>query len=117
MRWGFGAIMAVVVFITALSFWRVEVGNRVINEIVSHEQVAVELLYRMQLASRDRMFALVAAVHTDDPFVQDSEIQRFYALGAAFGKAHTKLEQLTLTQTERTLLAQQRAQIVLILPL
>lgn len=117
MRWGFGAIMAVVVFITALSFWRVEVGNRVIDQIVSHEQVAVELLYRMQLASRDRMFALVAAVHTDDPFEQDSAIQRFYAQGAAFRAARAKLEQLSLTQTERTLLAQQRAQIALILPL
>lgn len=117
MRWGFGAIMAVVVFITALSFWRVEVGNRVINEIVSHEQVAVELLYRMQLASRDRMFALVAVAHTDDPFVQDREIQLFYAQGATFSAARAKLEQLTLTQAERTLLAQQRAQIELILPL
>ncbi|MBT9589346.1 MAG: diguanylate cyclase [Thiobacillus sp.] len=117
MRWGFGAIMAVVVFITALSFWRVEVGNRVIDQIVSHEQVAVELLYRMQLASRDRMFALVAAAHTDDPFEQDSAIQRFYAQGAAFSVARAKLEQLSLTQTERTLLAQQREQIALILPL
>ena len=117
MRWGFGAIMTVVVFITALSFWRVEVGNRVIDEIVFHEQVTVEFLYRMQLASRDRMFALVTAVHTNDPFVQDSEIQRFYAQGVAFSATRAKLEQLTLTQTERTLLAQQRAQIVLVLPL
>ncbi len=117
MRWGFGAIMAVIVLITALSFWRVEMGNRVIDKIISNEQVAVELLHQMQLASRDRMFALVAAAHTDDPFVQDSEIQRFYTLAAAFSVARAKLEPLTLTQNERTLLAQQRAQIAVVLPL
>lgn len=117
MRWGFGAVMAVVVFITALSFWRVEVGNRTINEIVSHEQVAIELLYRMQLAARDRTFALFGAVHTDDPFVQDAEIQRFHAQGAAFGVARKQLEQLPLTEVERALLARQGAQTALIMPL
>ena len=117
MRWGFGAIMAVVVFITALSFWRVEVGNRVINEIVSHEQVAVELLYRMQLAARDRTLALFAAVHAEDTFEQDREIQRFYELGATFGAARTRLMQLKLDETARTLLAQQREQTAAIRPL
>lgn len=109
--------MAVVVFITALSFWRVELGNRTINEIVSHEQVAVELLYRMQLAARDRTFALFGAVHTSDPFVQDAEIQRFYAQGAAFGVARRKLQQLRLSEGERTLLARQAAQTALLMPL
>ncbi len=27
MRWGFVAIMAVIVFVAAVSFWRVELGN------------------------------------------------------------------------------------------
>ena len=75
MRWGFGAVMSVIVLITALSFWRVEAGQRALDEIVSHEQVAVEMLYRMQLAARDRTFALFAAVYAEDPFEQDREIQ------------------------------------------
>ncbi|OYZ57502.1 MAG: hypothetical protein B7X81_09070 [Hydrogenophilales bacterium 17-61-76] len=117
MRWGFGAVICVIVFITALSFWRVEVGNRAMHEITSHEQAMVEMLYRMQLASHERNFALFGAVHTDDPFVQDRETQRFYAQGATFGAARMQLEQLTLTEAERALLTQQHRQTTVLMPL
>ena len=116
MRWGFGAVMAVVLLITALSFWRVELGNRALNEIASHEQVAVEMLYRMQLAARDRTFALFAAVHADDAFEQDREIQRFYEQGAAFGAARAELTRLRLTERERVLLERQREQTARTMP-
>ncbi len=62
-------------------------------------------------------FALFGAVHTDDPFVQDSEIQHFYAQGATFGAARTQLKQLELTEVERALLAQQHQQTALLMPL
>ncbi|MBS1147459.1 MAG: hypothetical protein H6R08_1635 [Proteobacteria bacterium] len=117
MRWGFGAVLCVIVFITALSFWRVEVGNRAIHEIIFHEQLVVEMLYRMQLASHERTIALFGAVHSDDPFVQDREIQNFYARGATFGAARTQLKQLELTEVERALLAQQHRQTTLLMPL
>lgn len=109
--------MCVIVLITALSFWRGVVGNRAMHEIISHEQVVVEMLYRMQLASHERTLALFGAVHTDDPFVQDKEIQRFYEQGAAFGAARAQLKQLTLTKAERALLAQQHEQTTLVMPL
>ena len=116
MRLGFGAVMAVIGLIAALSFWRVEVANRALNEIVAHEQASAELLYRMQFAARDRTFALFGAVHSDDPFEQDSEIQRFYAQGAAFGAARNELLQLPLTERERTLLERQRQQTEITMP-
>jgi len=117
MRWGFGAVMAVILFITALSFWRVEVGRQAIDGIISHEQVVVEMLYRMQLAARDRTLTLFGVVHAEDPFERDTEIQRFYELGATFGVARMQLLQLPLTEAERALLAQQRAQTDITLPL
>ena len=117
MRWGFGAIMAVIVLITALSFWRVEVGRQAIDKIISHEKVVVEMLYRMQLAARDRTLTLFGAAHAADPFERDTEIQRFYELGATFGAARVQLEQLPLTEAERTLLARQRAQTETTIPL
>ena len=117
MRWGFGAVMAVIIFMTALSSWRIDADRRSMDEIVAHKQAAVEILYRMQLAARDRTFALFGAVHTVDPFEQDSEIQRFYEQGAVFGAARTQLMRLRLDETERDLLAQQRAQTAAIMPL
>ncbi|MHB1051503.1 MAG: diguanylate cyclase [Thiobacillus sp.] len=117
MRLGFGAVLAVILFITALSFWRVEVGRQAINEIISHEQVVVEMLYRMQLAARDRTLTLFGVVHAEDPFERDTEIQRFYKLGATFGVARVQLVKLPLTEAERALLAQQRAQTETTLPL
>jgi diguanylate cyclase (GGDEF)-like protein/PAS domain S-box-containing protein len=117
MRWGFGAVMAVIIFMTALSSWRIEADRRSMDEIVVHKQAAVEMLYHMQLAARDRTFALFGATHTTDPFEQDSEIQRFYEQGAVFGAARTQLMRLKLDETERDLLAQQRAQTAAIMPL
>lgn len=117
MRWGFGSVMAVILLITALSFWRVEVGRRAMDAIISHEQVVVENLYHMQLAARDRTFALFGVVHTADPFEQDAETQRFYELGTTFGTARMQLEQLPLNEAERALLAQQRAQAEITVPL
>ncbi|MDP1926421.1 MAG: diguanylate cyclase [Thiobacillus sp.] len=110
MRWGFGAVMCVIVFITALSLWRVEVDKRAMNEIISHEQVMTEMLYRMQLAARDRTFALFGAVHTEDAFVRDSEIQHFFELGTAFRLAQTQLMRLDLGEAEHALMRQLRAQ-------
>ena len=117
MRWGFGAVMAAILLITALGFWRVEMGRRAMDEIIAHEQVVVEKLYRMQLAARDRTLTLFGVVHSKDPFEQDTETQRFYQMGAAFGAARTQLEQLSLTGAERVLLAQQRAQTEKVMPL
>ncbi|MBT9569068.1 MAG: diguanylate cyclase [Thiobacillus sp.] len=117
MRWGFGAVMVVIIFMMALSFWRVEMDRRAMDEIVVNEQAAVEVLYRMQLAARDRTFALFGAVHTEDPFELDSEIQRFYAQGAAFGAARTQLMQLKLNKTERDLLERQRGLTARVIPL
>ena len=117
MRWGFGAVITVIIMITALSFWRVEVGQRAMDEIISHEQVVVEKLYRMQLAARDRTFALFGAVHAHDPFERDAEIQRFYELGITFGVARSHLERLPLTESERVLLQQQGAQTMKIVPM
>ncbi len=117
MRWGFGSVMGVMLFISALSYWRVEVGNQALNEIVSHEQAAAELLYRMQFTSRDRTFALFKAVHTDDPFERDSALQLYYAQGAAFGEARRALMALPLTPFEQDLLEQQRQQTIATMPL
>jgi diguanylate cyclase (GGDEF)-like protein/PAS domain S-box-containing protein len=117
MRWVFGTVMCVIVMISSLSLWQVEMTNRAIKEIIFHEQALVEILYRMQLASHERTLSLFGAIHTNDPFVQDREIQNFYAQGGIFASARAQLKQFTLTETERTILARQQMQIELILPL
>lgn len=111
MRWGFGAVMAVIVLITVLGLWRTELDRRAMDEVVVNKQAAVEMLFRMQLAARDRVFALFGAVHTHDPFEQDAEIQRFYEQGGDFVAARMRLVELDLGEAERALLAQQSTQV------
>jgi diguanylate cyclase (GGDEF)-like protein/PAS domain S-box-containing protein len=117
MRWVFGTVMCVIVMISSLSLWQVEMTNRAMKEIIFHEQALVEMLYRMQLASHGRTLSLFGAIHTNDPFVQDREIQTFYAQGVIFASTLAQLKQFTLTETERTILARQQTQIKLVLPL
>jgi len=117
LRWGFGTVTVVIVFITALSFWRASMDRQAMDEIVTHKQTAVEMLYRMQFTARDRVFALFGAVHAQDPFVRDQEIQRFYEQGTAFSAARAQLMQLKLGKTERDLLEQQGNQAMQVMPL
>ncbi len=117
MRWGFGTVMAVIVFIAMLGLWRIELDHRAMNEIVANDQTAVKMLFRMQLSARDRILALLGAVHTEDPFVRDSGIQRFYGLGGDFVAARAQLAGLDLDGTARALLARQSEQVARIRPL
>ncbi len=116
MRWGFGAMVAVIVFITALGYWRGDVGQRSMDEVISNELATVEILYRLQFAARERTLALFGAMHAEDPFIQDSEIQRFYRMGTAYGTVRSQLEHLRLSQTERALLTQNQRQTASIMP-
>ncbi|MGK2952888.1 MAG: diguanylate cyclase [Thiobacillus sp.] len=117
LSWGFGTVTVVIIFITALSFWRASMDREAMDEIVTQKQTAVEMLYRMQFTARDRVFALFGAVHAQDPFVRDQEIQRFYEQGTAFSAARAQLLQLQLGKIERDLLDQQGRQAMLVMPL
>ena len=117
MRWGFGAVMAVILLLTALSFWRGETDRRIMDEIVAHEQRTVGKLYQMQLLARDRTLTLYEIIHAEDGFEQGEKIRHFNTLEARFRTIRAQLEQLPLSETEREALAQQRAQAAQILPL
>ena len=56
-----------------------------------NEQAAVEMLYRMQRATRDRMSALMRLCTRMTPFERDAAMLHFYELGRRFGEARTKL--------------------------
>lgn len=117
MRVGLAAVIGVILFITALGIWRIELDRRAMDRLVDNEQAAIELIFRMQLATRERVVALFGAVHAEDPFLRDSEIQRYFEHGAAFGAARRQLLKLYLNETERALVEQQRKQTVAVLEL
>ncbi|MDP1683324.1 MAG: MCP four helix bundle domain-containing protein, partial [Burkholderiales bacterium] len=117
LRTGFGAVIVFIIFLSAVGVYRIDGAYRTLDNIVGNKQAAVEALYRMQLAARDRMSALFTIVHTDDAFERDAAMLHFYELGRRFGEARTKLLSLKLNETEIALMEQQRQQTALGMPL
>jgi diguanylate cyclase (GGDEF)-like protein/PAS domain S-box-containing protein len=58
-------------------------------------------------AARERALLLFSILHEDDPFTRDEQIQRFHALGTAFGQARRTLLTRGLVDDEKALLRQQ----------
>ena len=77
-----------------------------LEEIVSHDQVAIEMLFRMQEAARDRSVLLFSIVAASDPFERDELMLRHGRLGGQFAQARQRLCLLTLNRDERALLEQ-----------
>ncbi|MEK6663709.1 MAG: diguanylate cyclase [Pseudomonadota bacterium] len=117
LRTGFGAVIVLIIFLSGVGVYRIDGAYRTLDNIVGNEQVAVETLYRMQLAARDRTSALFTIVHTDDALERDAAMLRFNEQGRRFGEARAKLLSLRLNETEMALMEQQRQQTAVGMPL
>lgn len=106
-RIGFALVMLIIAFIVIFGLNRLAKVHESLAEIVSNEQVAIEMLFRMQQTSRDRSVVLYRITSTPDPFERDEQLLLYTSLGSQFGEARRKLSELKLNKIEKTLLEQQ----------
>lgn len=105
-RIGFALVMLVIAFIVLFGISRMAKVHDTLSAIVAHDQVAVEMLFRMQQAARERSVLLYSIASTKDPFDRDEQILKHSRLGGQFIDARHKLNALQLDQTETALLEQ-----------
>jgi len=105
-RIGFALVMLIIGFIVLFGIGRLAKVHDTLAEIVAHEQVAMEMLFRMQQAARDRSVLLYSIATTKDPFERDEQVLQHGRLGGQFAQARQKLNTLKLDETEGTLLKQ-----------
>ena len=105
-RIGFALVMLIITFIVLFGIGRMARVHDTLADIVAHEQVAMEMLFRMQQAARERSVLLYSIASTKDPFERDEQILKHSRLGGQFVDARQKLIALQLDETETVLLEQ-----------
>lgn len=106
LRAGFAAMMGLIAGICLFSAFALHQASTALNNVVYKDQVAVEMLFRMLQAARERSILLFRIVNTDDPFEQDAQLMRIRELAGEFIEARQKLlsSEINTEVTERALL-------------
>lgn len=99
-------VMIIIAFIVFFGISRLNNVHHTLEELVSHEQVAMEMLFRMQEAARERSVLLYKITTIKDPFERDELSLQYGRLGSKFGEARGTLISLRLDAEEKRLLAQ-----------
>jgi diguanylate cyclase (GGDEF)-like protein/PAS domain S-box-containing protein len=105
-RIGFALVMLIIGFIVFFGISRLAKVHDTLAEVIAHEQVAIEMLFRMQQAARERAVMLYSIASTKDPFERDEQMLKHSRLGGQFVDARQKLITLKFDQAEAALLEQ-----------
>lgn len=103
-RVGFALVMFVIFFIVAFGIFRLDKVRSSLSAVLAHEQVAIEMLFRMQQSARDRSVLLYGVASTNDPFARDELLMQHGKMGGQFNQAREALTALELDATELALL-------------
>jgi signal transduction histidine kinase/CheY-like chemotaxis protein len=104
---GFGAMLALMVFITTVGLWGMEKIQNRAEAIVSDRMAKMQLVVQMRAAARERTILLQRMILLDDPFERDEEFLRFNSQGAKFAQARIALSNSPLSEIEQKLLREQ----------
>ncbi len=104
---GFGAVVVLLLLLTALAAVRLERIHGLVAEINTHHAEHAKIAHRMYHAARERSYVLVKLVHEDDALEADDYAMQFWALAHEFADARRELSKHKLIQEEQSLLVQQ----------
>ncbi len=119
---GFALVILIIGFIVLFGLERLSKVHDTLGKIITHEQLAMEKLARMQQTARERSVLLFSIASTNDPFERDELVLKHSRLGGEFIDARRKLTELKLDQVEEELIqelgdhanANQRLQILVL---
>ena len=104
---GFGAMLALMGFITVVGFLGMEKIQNRAEIIVSDRMEKMQLVVQMRAAARERTVLLQRMILLDDPFERDDEFMLFNRQGAIFAQARLSLLNSPLSKVEKDLLNSQ----------
>ncbi len=99
-RIGFAVVILIVFFIVFFGIYRLDKVHDSLDKIVGHEQVAIEMLFDMQQAARDRSVLLYSISVTKDAFERDEKVSQHGKLGRHYVLARNTLSSLELDKVE-----------------
>jgi diguanylate cyclase (GGDEF)-like protein/PAS domain S-box-containing protein len=104
---GFAAVLALMLFLTAVGLVQLEASQRRLEGIVDNHLAKVTLATRMHTAARERTVGLQRLILQRDPFERDEQWMRYLSSAGEFAQAREALLALSLAEEEQALLQRQ----------
>ena len=114
---GFAVIILMMVVLTSLGVLRMQQNIRLMEEVVTQNNVKVDLVRNMYVAARERSILLLKMMVLEDPFERDEMFLEFNGMATRFVKARAALLETQLDEHETKLLKQQDAITSVVAPL
>lgn len=106
---GFAFIIFMMIVLTAVGVFHMQQNIRLMEQVVTENNVKVELVRKMYVAARERSILLLKMAVTDDPFERDNYFLEFNKMATRFVVARKELHEKPLDAEEIELLQQQDA--------
>jgi len=104
---GFAAVLALMLFLTAVGLVQLEASQRRLEGIVGNQLAKVKLATRMRTSARERTVGLQQLTILRDPFERDEQWMRYLSNAGEFIQAREALLALPLTADEEAVLKRQ----------
>lgn len=104
---GFALIILLMAIVTSVGVLRVIQNNRLMEEVVTQNNVKVSLATKMYIAARERSVLLLQMIAHKDPFERDELFLKFNEMATRFVVALQELEKKNLDAKEIALLDKQ----------
>lgn len=100
-RMGFGAVLLLVLVLSAVSLYRLNEFNNNMETIVDVHNKKMALAFGMRDAIRQRAISIYSMLATDDLFVREEERFRFYSYAGEYRKLRDELVNLGVDEKEK----------------
>jgi len=100
-RMGFGAMLILVLLMTSVSLYRLNEFNSNMEAIVDIHNKKVALAFAMRDAILQRAISIYTMLATDDYFLRDAELLRFYSYATNYRDRRDELVSLGVDERER----------------
>src|SRR5512140_3385582 len=103
---GFGALLVLMIAVTLVGIWRIYAINQSIEALVQEQNLKSDLLTMLLNASQQRQQTLYRLLSTDPGPERDALLKDYAAIVEPVFAARERLDELDMTDTERTALKQ-----------
>jgi len=105
-RIGFALVILIIAFIVFFGISRLSAVHETLRDVISHEQLTIEMLFRMQETARERAVLLYRIADTKDPLERENHRLQYGELGSIFIQASHTISEINLDEKERAQLAE-----------
>jgi diguanylate cyclase (GGDEF)-like protein/PAS domain S-box-containing protein len=105
-QFGFALVIIIIAFVVIFGLGRLSRVHETLQNIVNHEQIAIEMLFRMQETARERIVLLYRMASTKNLLEFRDYRMQHGELGNVFTQANQTISEISLDEIERTQLAE-----------